>query len=144
MSGMFSEAYSFNQPIENWNTEKVIKMGSMFNGAYSFNQSLSKWNVGKAKEMRFMFAHAESFNQSIGYWNIESATDMTGILYRSGLNTENYDSTLIGWSKNKNVPKNIILNSNGLNYCKSKEARQKLIDEHSWTIEGDKFSCKDD
>ncbi len=45
MSAMFSEAKQFNQPIENWNTGRVINMNAMFSNATSFNQNISNWNV---------------------------------------------------------------------------------------------------
>jgi surface protein len=37
MSGMFENAYSFNQPINNWNVSKVTTMAQMFHNAMSFN-----------------------------------------------------------------------------------------------------------
>ena len=40
MGGMFGNASSFNQPLNNWNVSNVRSMWDMFNGATSFNQPL--------------------------------------------------------------------------------------------------------
>ena len=45
MSGMFQNAISFNQPLNNWNVSQVRYMNKMFLGATSFNQPLNNWNV---------------------------------------------------------------------------------------------------
>ena len=45
MSEMFSYASAFNQPIGNWNVNKVTNMDTMFMFATAFNQNLSKWCV---------------------------------------------------------------------------------------------------
>jgi surface protein len=37
----------------------------MFSDAESFNQPLDKWNVSKVKNMNYMFADATSFNQPL-------------------------------------------------------------------------------
>jgi len=31
--------------ISNWDTSRVTNMGDMFDGAFSFNQPLNQWNV---------------------------------------------------------------------------------------------------
>ena len=48
---MFTEARSFNQPLNNWNVSKVTDMERMFRGATSFNQPLNNWNVSKVTNM---------------------------------------------------------------------------------------------
>ena len=42
---MFSNANSFNQPLDNWDVSKVTLMNYMFNKAIDFNQDISNWNV---------------------------------------------------------------------------------------------------
>lgn len=44
--------------------------------------------------------------------------------------------------KEKKIPTDILLSANSLKYCKSKEARQKLISEYGWKIFGDKEDCE--
>ncbi|AFM05776.1 surface protein 26-residue repeat-containing protein [Bernardetia litoralis DSM 6794] len=169
MSFMFNTASSFNQPIEEWNTQNVTNMSWMFAFApfnqpigkwntsnvtdmsymfyaTSFNQPIGKWNTSNVTDMNGMFSDATSFNQPIGKWNTQNVTDMSEMFNYSGLGTENYDATLLGWAtleEGEKIPEDIKLNAEGLKYCKSKEARQKLIDEYGWTIEGDELSCED-
>ena len=73
---MFQSAYAFNQPIGNWNTGKVTKMGDMFLYASAFNQHIGSWNTSQVSHMCTMFASASAFNQHIGNWNTSSVTDM--------------------------------------------------------------------
>jgi surface protein len=42
---MFSDAESFNQPLNNWNILNVTNMQGIFLGAINFNQDLSSWNI---------------------------------------------------------------------------------------------------
>ena len=64
LSGMFSGAKSFNEPIGNWNTENVTFMRSMFAGAISFNQPIGNWNTTNVTDMSKMFFDAFSFPTS--------------------------------------------------------------------------------
>lgn len=45
MSSTFSRAFSFNQPLNNWNVSSVSAMNVMFSYASSFNQNISNWNT---------------------------------------------------------------------------------------------------
>ena len=65
MIWMFSDARSFNQPLDKWNVSKVKNMTAMFEGARSFNQPLNDWNVSNVTYMNNMFAGANSFNQPL-------------------------------------------------------------------------------
>ncbi len=47
MTEMFSNASSFNQPLNKWNVSNVEYMGGMFYDASSFNQPLNNWNVSR-------------------------------------------------------------------------------------------------
>ncbi|MDA9333390.1 PKD domain-containing protein, partial [Saprospiraceae bacterium] len=60
----------------------------------------------------------------------------------AGLNTCNYDNTLQGWSTLDLTP-NVNLGANGQNYCNSESERQSIIDNFSWTINGDELDCSD-
>jgi hypothetical protein len=113
-------------------------MSGMFSNAASFNQSLGEWQIGK---VTYNKPSEDNFGLSDKEDNIKYG--MLNMLHKSGLSKQNYDATLLDWSKNKTIPKGIILNSNNLKYCKSKEARQKLIDEYGWKIEGDELDCED-
>lgn len=78
MSGIFSNASSFNEDIGGWNTENVTDMSGMFSGASTFNQDIGKWNTSKVVSMISMFANAFDFNQDI---STKIATDSSGNIY---------------------------------------------------------------
>ena len=67
---MFSEASSFNQPLNDWNVSNVQNMFCMFNEAKSFNQPLDKWDISNVKDMAYMFCEATSFRQPITAWRL--------------------------------------------------------------------------
>ncbi|WP_434338178.1 BspA family leucine-rich repeat surface protein [Mycoplasma capricolum] len=69
ISSMFSNAYTFNQPIGKWDTSKVKNMSAMFFQASNFNQDISIWNTSNVFDMSYMFYGAENFNQDLSNWN---------------------------------------------------------------------------
>lgn len=165
MSGMFRDATSFDGAIGNWNTSKVRDMSHMFNNATAFNQDISQWyrTAGILRDMSFMFNNATAFNQPIGNWNtmtvwnmarvlnnatsfnqplkwtIESLNFNTSIgLSNSGLDCVNYSNTLKNWA---NIFRyELILDAVGLNYnAEGQAARNTLINDRRWVINGDAF-----
>jgi hypothetical protein len=80
-----------------------------------------------------LFSSSESFNQDLGSWDFSSVITMDRMLENSGLSTENYDATLIGWATQE-VQSDLTLGATGLTYCDGAEARQSLIDGSGWTI----------
>ncbi len=139
MSWMFYRATSFNGDISGWNVSNVTNMEAMFRNASSFNQNISGWNVSNVSSMRNMFYHATSFNQDIGSWDVLNVTDMYFMLSNSGMSTDNYDNTLIGWSS-KVLQNNVQLDSSA-HYCSSETQRQHIIDTYNWTINDAGKSC---
>jgi surface protein len=79
MSGMFSAALAFNQPIGSWNVSNVTVMSGMFTSAIAFNQPIGTWNVGNVTIMQNMFNGATNFNQDIGGWNTSNVANMSGM-----------------------------------------------------------------
>ena len=139
MTGMFSNANLFNQDISNWDVSNVRNMKAMFSGAESFNQDISRWNVSNVRDMTYMFFRAKSFNQNLGDWDVSNVDNMTNMFTYSGMTTENYDNTLIGWST-LSLQNNIRLDSPA-NYCLSESQRQYIIDTFHWKINDAGKSC---
>jgi len=140
MQNMFQNATAFNQDIGNWNTSNVQFMTSMFQSATSFNQNISGWNTANVIFMNAMFLGASSFNQNLGSWNLSALTNAFGMLTNSGLNCQNYDSTLYGWRMNAATPDNIDLGSTAplvYSHDAAASARDHLITVKNWTIEND-------
>lgn len=77
MRSMFSNAYSFNQNIGNWNVSNVRNMYEMFSGACNFNQNISRWCILPNTNVDHMFLDADSFNG-----DIVSGLDPVTKLYR--------------------------------------------------------------
>jgi hypothetical protein len=74
MSGMFSKAVAFNQPLNNWDTSNVTNMSSMFDMSDMqtkgyFNQDISNWNVSKVTNMTNMFKNSR-FSRNIRKWKV--------------------------------------------------------------------------
>ena len=53
--GMFSDAKSFNQPLDKWNVSSVVSMWYMFCDAKAFNQNLDSWSVDSLKCIDYCF-----------------------------------------------------------------------------------------
>ena len=168
MNGVFINAKAFNQPLNNWNTSNVTRMNEMFLGASLFNQNISNWNTSSVTLMSTMFQNATAFNQNIGNWNTSSVTNMvnmfsgassfnqnlgnwnlsslqyaSSMFYNSGMNCQNYDSTLYGWNLNPTTPSNISLNMvTPLVYSHpaAVAARQSLITNKGWSFLGDSYN----
>ncbi|WP_375559722.1 BspA family leucine-rich repeat surface protein [Bernardetia sp. OM2101] len=141
MSEMFLGATAFNQDIGGWNTSNVIYMFGMFSNAIAFNQDIGGWNTGNVTDMSAMFLGATAFNQDIGGWDISSVVDMPDMLNNSGLNTTNYDATLIDWAGQTLRP-NVTLGATALTYCTAVTERNTLTSApNNWTITGDALLC---
>ncbi|QXP60853.1 BspA family leucine-rich repeat surface protein [Olleya sp. HaHaR_3_96] len=143
MSSMFNRALTFNQPLNGWQTSAVTNMSYMFytyNVVTVFNQPLNSWDTSSVTNMSSMFGNAATFDQSLSSWNINNVSNMSDMLDNSGLSQTNYDNTLISWELQP-VRDNVTLGAQGLNYCDSREERQNLIDNSSWTINDDIINC---
>ena len=140
MQNMFTSAGSFNQDISSWNTASVTSMNSMFRFASAFNQDISSWNTSQVTDMSSMFLNATAFDQNLGSWDIRQVSSLSFSFFGTAMSTENYDKTLIGWA-GQNVQNGVALGANSINYCLSKNDRQKLIDDFGWTIIDAGESC---
>jgi len=55
----------------------------------------------------------------LGSWSINNVTTMTGLFDSSGMSTENYSRTLIGWANSHfagNARNNVTLGATGITY----------------------------
>jgi prepilin-type N-terminal cleavage/methylation domain-containing protein len=77
MSGMFSVANAFNQPISNFDTRNVTNMSYMFDGATAFNQPISNFDTSKVTDMEWMFNNARVFDQDVSNFDTSKVTDMS-------------------------------------------------------------------
>jgi surface protein len=136
MVAMFAEA-SFNQDISSWDVSNVINMSFMFLLTSNFNQPLEDWNVSNVTSMEAMFEAAENFNQDISNWQFNDDVSLFSFINDSGLDINNYDALLATFSNQNLVNKTLV--AQGLTYC-NVSAREDLINNKSWTINGDSYS----
>ena len=140
MDGIFSGATSFNQDISSWDVGQAISFNYMFSHATSFNQNIDNWDVSNASTMLSMFASANSFDQNIGNWDVSKLEVMENMFDSVTLSTANYDSLLIGWASQSLIDRtefhfsSFIFNAGTSQFCNSSIARDKIINEHKWTI----------
>lgn len=78
MTGTFSNALKFNQPLD-WDVSAVEDFSTMFRNAIEFDQDLSSWDVSRARDLSSMFENASAFNQDISMWNVERVTSAESI-----------------------------------------------------------------
>ncbi|MDB2703104.1 BspA family leucine-rich repeat surface protein, partial [Flavobacteriaceae bacterium] len=83
MSGMFIGAPLFNQPIGNWNTANVTSTMAMFRGATEFNQDISSWDTSRVERMDVMFGLTDAFNQDISSWDTSNVKSMYSLFWYS-------------------------------------------------------------
>ncbi len=139
MSSMFGGADAFNQPLNSWDVSRVVEMSYMFDHTKAFNQPLNSWDVSHVTRMNGMFADATAFNQSLGSWTISGVEEMGDMLNDCGMDTSNYDATLMGWAAQLPMPPHTP-GVNAMTYCHAEEARHHLIDA-GWNIYQDSKQC---
>lgn len=131
---MFRSAIAFNQPIGNWNiTDNLITLSNTFSGASSFNQDLSSWDVSNVTLMVFTF-NATAMDQDLSAWDVTALTDASSVFQSTTMSTANYSALLIAWEAQA-VNDNVPFHGGAATYnASSSAARQRLIDDHTWTI----------
>ena len=97
------------------------------------NSELNAWNVENVTTMNWMFSSAYLFDQNLGSWNITSIFSMVNMLSQSGMSSDNYDATLIGWSS-QTLQEEVNLGAEEVYYCNAEAERQSIIDNFGWTI----------
>ncbi|WP_159025727.1 BspA family leucine-rich repeat surface protein [Aquimarina sp. Aq78] len=140
MKDMFANTNSFNSDLSSWNVSKVTNMYAMFSRAGSFNSDLSNWDVSNVTNMYAMFWNATSFTGDVSNWEVSKVTNMEGMLSNTKLSTATYDALLTKWAALPNLQSNVTFGVEGLVYCDAYAARNMLINDKNWTLNGDK-SC---
>lgn len=86
MFEMFRGCANFNQPIGNWNLNRVSTTSGMFNSASVFNQNIGGWDMSNNTNLSSMFQSASAFNNggsnTINNW-ITSAVTLFSSMFQS-------------------------------------------------------------
>ncbi|WP_299246484.1 BspA family leucine-rich repeat surface protein [uncultured Aquimarina sp.] len=152
-SSMFKDATAFNGAIGSWNTEKAISLSNMFSGATVFNQDISAWDVKNVGNINNAFDGATAFDQDLGSWDISSLAENTNSIQHmfsnSGMSTENYDNTLIGWARldtgETKIPVGVSFDAENVSYCLGEAARTILTSApYDWIITDGGKVCPED
>lgn len=134
MAGMFKNAQAFNGDISGWDTSNVTDMQSMFASARSFSTDISSWDTSKVQNMSSMFADATSFDVNLRTWDVGSLTKTNNIFDHSGLSPINYSSTLDGWVRSENAPRQLTIGAEGVYWCPhpSFDETKTLLNDRGW------------
>lgn len=97
MGSMFTNAYSFNGDIGNWDVSNVTLMYSLFEGAEAFNQNISAWDVSKVESISRMFQGATAFDQPLDWGTKTSNVTDTYAMFQ-GATTFLTRTSLVGTS----------------------------------------------
>ena len=83
--GVLRNMPAFNQPVNNWNTERFTRISTMFYSSTLFNQNLNNWNLSNCNSATEVFQYATSFNNGFASgdgvgnqltWNTSACTTM--------------------------------------------------------------------
>jgi hypothetical protein len=146
---MFFNAALMNSPnLLLWDISTATDLSGMLGGGI-FNQNIGDvWDTGLVTSFFQMFEGASGFNQSLAGFDIQTrpgrtTMDMDRMLRFCGMNTANYDATLIGWAAQIGVGSGIVtgvtLGANGRTFTTGgagNTARTNLIGQ-GWTFVGD-------
>jgi hypothetical protein len=150
----FRETTNFNQSLNNWNVSNVTNLAGCFSISSGYNQPLNNWDVSNVTTFSQMFflTGASGFNQYVGGWNLRIlGTNMNQIFRTSGMNTENYTDSIVGFANyvfENGAPFGVSMatqsgrtfqnsRSGGANFATAGDARTYLTTTAGWTISSD-------
>jgi hypothetical protein len=140
--------------VTNWqiNNGSINNLEFLFFGT-QFNQDISGWDVSNINTFRQMFGNNSQFNQNLGDWQLSNNLTNTSLMFSgSGMSTENYTDTIVGWAnsifENGGLPNNVNMSgqngrtfdtsrSGGANFTDAGDARDYLTVTLNWNISGD-------
>lgn len=141
---MLYGATSFNQPVTLDIGGDFVPIGGGYGCYYAFVQSgeVEEDNIFNSKitliapnitVLDYFLFGASSFDQDVSDWDISNVESMYNLFEKSGMSTENYSKTLIGW-ETQDVQDNVILTSSAKYNSGAQSARDHLVNVHGWTI----------
>ncbi|MEM8924356.1 MAG: BspA family leucine-rich repeat surface protein, partial [Actinomycetota bacterium] len=141
MQGMFYLAPEANPDTSGWDTGNVTHMNHMFYGARAANPDISAWDTSKVTTMQSMFHGATSFDGDLSALDLSSLDNLDDMVNGATLSADNYGALLVNLAETGALEGQHFRVS-GLRYsCEGIAARQILIDEYSWTFDGDGDGC---
>lgn len=87
MLGMFSDARSFNQDLDQWDVSNVRNMLGLFGNASAFDGNIGTWDVGNVSNMQAMFLNS-NFNGDISNWDVSQVRTMDRMFSSSQFNMD--------------------------------------------------------
>jgi hypothetical protein len=115
-------------------TSNVINFSYAFKDAPLVESGVADWDVTNGFDFRSMFENASSFNESLENWDVSEMSLANGIFAGSGMTTESYDATLIGWQTTA-AQTNVNMSPVELSHCQANAVVAYLEDTLSWIIE---------
>ncbi|PRX54501.1 BspA family leucine-rich repeat surface protein [Flagellimonas meridianipacifica] len=130
-----SDSKNALKSIEQWGAIVWESMNGAFDGCPNLEYNAEDMpDLSVVQDMSFMFKDTSALNANLGDWNISNVTDMTGMFDNSGMSTNNYSSTLVGWSE-QNVQNGVTLGAEGINTnCDGQTAKGILEGISQWNI----------
>ncbi len=77
MKEMFRGCCTFNQPLHRWNTSSLQFASHMFDGCRVFDQPLEQWDVRRVECMEAMFRNCRKFNQPLDSWDVSNVCSLS-------------------------------------------------------------------
>lgn len=133
----FSGCTSLTSGLSNWDVSNVTNFSGMFESCSNYNEDLSSWDVGNATAFSYMFYDCAKLDFDISQWDFAQMTDVSSFLNGSGLSVENYDrflNKLVTYSDQQSFPLFHAFSGQGLEYCKSSDARDILL-ARNWNLQ---------
>ncbi|NNF35053.1 MAG: BspA family leucine-rich repeat surface protein [Saprospiraceae bacterium] len=126
--------------IEQWGYIEWATMTNAFYGASNLRLiAHDSPDLSRVSSLINMFREATSLNSDLSLWDVSNIITMQGMLTNTGLSISNYDKTLIGWASQGIT--GLELGAHNLLFCQGDAARNYLVSNLGWNIQGDSYDC---